>query len=272
MRYTNPGVGRTKLDFQDKAETLLVSEIFRSFQGEGINAGRPSVFLRLAVCNLHCWYCDTKYTWLYSDKLFDQVRKEMADLRIEEVRTDFKVYDRNEEAKPFSLRKVADQILKHEDSNLVITGGEPLLQQTALSSLLKNLAEQRKFFVEVETNGTIGPRQEIIPLVDQWNVSPKLNSAGNGAFASEKPPSIGAFKKLNSYFKFVIQSERDLQECQGFIERYLIPKARVILMPEAISPELLQQKNEVLSTYCKEKGYRFSSRLQILFYGNARGK
>ena len=36
-----------------------VSEIFSSFQGEGLFAGRRHVFLRLAGCNLRCSYCDT---------------------------------------------------------------------------------------------------------------------------------------------------------------------------------------------------------------------
>src|SRR5690606_10255253 len=42
---------------------LLVSEIFRSVQGEGRHVGVPSVFLRLARCNLSCRWCDTPYTW-----------------------------------------------------------------------------------------------------------------------------------------------------------------------------------------------------------------
>ncbi len=38
-------------------------EIFYSIQGEGVNIGVPTVFLRLALCNLKCDWCDTKYTW-----------------------------------------------------------------------------------------------------------------------------------------------------------------------------------------------------------------
>ena len=38
-------------------------EIFHSIQGEGVSAGTPTVFLRLATCNLACTWCDTRYTW-----------------------------------------------------------------------------------------------------------------------------------------------------------------------------------------------------------------
>lgn len=41
---------------------IKVSEIFHSIQGEGVSAGRPAVFLRTALCNLTCTWCDTKYT------------------------------------------------------------------------------------------------------------------------------------------------------------------------------------------------------------------
>ena len=54
---------------------LKLSELFSSIQGEGPNAGAPSVFLRLAQCNLHCVWCDTKYTWDFRSYRFeDEVR------------------------------------------------------------------------------------------------------------------------------------------------------------------------------------------------------
>ena len=38
-------------------------EIFHTLQGEGASLGFPAVFLRLSLCNLHCHWCDTPYTW-----------------------------------------------------------------------------------------------------------------------------------------------------------------------------------------------------------------
>jgi len=43
---------------------IPISEIFFSIQGEGINIGKPAIFLRLYYCNLYANECDTKYTWV----------------------------------------------------------------------------------------------------------------------------------------------------------------------------------------------------------------
>ncbi|MBU0728011.1 7-carboxy-7-deazaguanine synthase QueE, partial [Patescibacteria group bacterium] len=40
---------------------LYISEIFYSIQGEGPNAGKPAVFLRLFGCNLNCVWCDSTH-------------------------------------------------------------------------------------------------------------------------------------------------------------------------------------------------------------------
>ena len=201
-----------------------------------------------------------------------QVQNEMKRLRINETRSDFRVYDKNKEAKRLSIPDVLKQILAFDCSHLVITGGEPLLQQDRLCSFLERLMGERRFFVELETNGTIKPRKEMLDIVSQWNVSPKLAFAGNGSYASEKPECFETFKKLNSYFKFVIQSEKDLEDCEEIVQKYSIPKNKVVLMPEATNSRLLEERGKMLSSYCNDKGYKFSTRLHILLYGNVRGK
>lgn len=250
----------------------MVSEIFRSIQGEGINAGIPAVFLRLAFCNLHCWYCDTKYTWLYNERMLETVRKAIVSTEGAEVRSDLRVYNQYEEIKQLSIEEIAREISSYPENHLVITGGEPLIQQSGIVLLLNEISAKKGFFVEIETNGTILPTRALANFVNQWNVSPKLAIAGNSKYSSEKPNVIQGFKALNSFFKFVIETDSDLKECTSLVEKYSIPNDRVLLMPEATSADLLEQRGKKLSSYCAEKGFGFSPRLHIMLYGNTRGK
>src|ERR1700676_5210719 len=98
---------------QSKQDSLLISEIFKSVQGEGACLGAPTVFLRLAVCNLHCWYCDTKYTWMYSAKTLEEVRRDMRRLEIAQEPGDLKVYTLAEEATSLRVEDALDKILAY---------------------------------------------------------------------------------------------------------------------------------------------------------------
>src|SRR6266702_705266 len=199
---------------------MKISEIFCSVQGEGPNAGKKAVFLRMALCNLTCEWCDTKYTW------------------------DWKNYDYEKEVKERSNEQVKRELLSHGIRHLVLTGGEPLLQQHLLVPLLSSLKELG-FFVEVETNCTISPLSELIALVDQWNISPKLENSGNSASVREKPETYIFFRQLsNAYFKYVVDAPEDLAEVQMLAEKYAIPVGRIILMPEARTREELATKGE----------------------------
>ncbi len=226
---------------------MKVSEIFRSIQGEGPNTGKAAVFLRMAICNLACEWCDTKYTW------------------------DWKSYDYEKEVTEISNEQVTNQILSLDTKHLVLTGGEPMLQQKELLPLLK-LLKETGFYIEVETNGTILPMDGLIALIDQWNVSPKLENSGNSASAREKQECYHFFKLLpNAYFKYVVQDAEDLAEVQLLAEKYVIPLSKIILMPEARTSEELAETSEWLKKASKRLGYSFSTRLQIELWGNRRG-
>ena len=226
---------------------MKISEIFESIQGEGNNAGKSAVFLRTAECNLKCVWCDTKYTW------------------------DWKNYDYSKEVNEMSIQEVRQSLEQFRIRHLVITGGEPLMQQDDLAELLTFLKPE--FYVEVETNGTILPNNALSTLVDQWNVSPKTKNSGNPLEMCEINECYTFFsKKKNCYFKYVVESEDDLIEINQFISKYSLKKDRVLLMTQAITKEEILAKENNVFTISKKNSLGFSPRLHVMKWGSQRGK
>ena len=226
---------------------MKISEIFESIQGEGNNAGKSAVFLRTAECNLKCVWCDTKYTW------------------------DWKNYDYSKEVNEMSIKEVRQSLEQFRIRHLVITGGEPLMQQDDLAELLTFLKPE--FYVEVETNGTILPNNALSTLVDQWNVSPKTKNSGNPLEMCEDNECYTFFsKKKNCYFKYVVESEDDLIEINQFISKYSLKKDRVLLMTQAITKEEILSKENSVFTISKKNSLGFSPRLHVMKWGSQRGK
>ncbi len=226
---------------------LKISEIFYSLQGEGTNAGRPVVFLRTSLCNLACTWCDTKYTW------------------------DWDNYDYSVEVKQMNIEDLVNSISRYQSKHLVITGGEPMIQQRQLLNLIKKVKEMN-YFVEIETNGTILPDRILDELVDQWNISPKLQSSMIERSVREIEACYLFFTNHSkSYFKYVINDSEDLLELQDLIKKYSIPANRIILIPQGKDKDEIIARGKWLSEICIAKGYILSLRLQILLWSNQRG-
>jgi organic radical activating enzyme len=221
-------------------------EIFASVQGEGASAGIPSTFLRLAVCNLRCSWCDTAYTW------------------------DWERFERAEQTMELGAAEAVWRVTALAPQNVVITGGEPLIQRRQLVSVVEELL-RAGLRVEVETNGTISPG-ELAPLVSQWNVSPKLASSGNERLKTLREDVLREFASLEtSWFKFVVSSAGDVDEAAAIAAGAGMPSARVILMPEGRTPAELTERGRWLAEECTARGFRFSTRLHIYLWGDARG-
>ncbi len=223
-------------------------EIFHSIQGEGASAGRPSVFLRLATCNLACSWCDTKYTW------------------------DWERYDPREQIVSLDASDIRLRLESLPCRNLVVTGGEPMLQQSELGPLALSLSDGG-WTIEVETNGTVAPNAEMAAAVSQWNVSPKTANSGNGADRREDSDALRAFARLPvSYFKFVVTEPGDVDEVAGVVERHGLPRDRVLLMPEGTTPDAIHERGDWVAEQCVRRGYRFTTRLHIALWGDERGR
>ena len=228
------------------ADEFKLSEIFESLQGEGLNVGKPSLFVRLAMCNLHCTWCDTKYTW------------------------DFEHFDYDSEVELWPVARVADKIASSTTRNVVITGGEPLLQQAQLSELLLQIPEQ--ISIEVETNGTIAPWPELIARVDQWNVSPKLAHAGDPSALRLRMAVLRGFAALEqAYLKLVLEDDANGEEAAELVRSLGWSADRVLLMPQASTRDELRARTPAVARESLQRGYRFSSRLHLELWNGKRG-
>jgi len=99
---------------------MEICEIFHSLQGEGINIGLPTIFVRTAGCNLRCEWCDTRYAW--------------------------------EGGEEISIHEIMEKLDSIGCDRVCITGGEPLLQNDVLD-LIDILLP--RYDISVETNGSL---------------------------------------------------------------------------------------------------------------------
>jgi 7-carboxy-7-deazaguanine synthase len=94
-----------------------VLEVFRSIQGEGIDTGKICTFVRFSGCNLDCLFCDTKM-----------------------------VGDRE-----MSMQEIVSEVMSHGCENVVLTGGEPTIQDI---DPIIDVLKKHGYRMGIETNGT----------------------------------------------------------------------------------------------------------------------
>jgi len=225
---------------------MRVNEIFYSLQGEGFLAGVPSAFVRLAGCPLRCRWCDTKYGW------------------------DAKA------GAHYSIDTIARTVRQWPSEFIVITGGEPMVDSD-LPQLVQKLKAADKH-ISIETAGIVFIEDLACDLM---SISPKLSNStpADPELAAIHEPArldISVLSKLvdeyNYQLKFVVDSEDDLQEIHQTIEKIgNVNIEKVMLMPQATTRDELLAKSEMVARLCKQTGYAFSQRLQILLWNNQPG-
>lgn len=241
VELATPGAERKHVD---------VSEVFLSFQGEGPSCGERALFLRVAGCNLACKWCDTRYAW------------------------DWRAYEKEHHSRRASVSSLVEEICRQADDALrllVVTGGEPLLQQEALSELLTGVRLRRpELRCEVETNGTVPPTTPLASLVCRFVVSPKLGHAGGTDRRRLHPKVLRGFAELPaSVFKFVAVDEQDIASIESLCMGLGIAPARVWLMPVSHSASEMAVALPRLAPAALGHKFNLSGRSQ-LFWDSAR--
>lgn len=174
---------------------MLVNEIFSSIEGEGIRTGYPVTFIRLFGCNIHCSYCDTRYSC---------------------VGTDFK---------KMSIDEIVEKVAQFGNKRVTLTGGEPLIHRD-VDSLITTLWKLG-YEINIETNGTVFVGEythldNVILTVDYKSLSSGQNNKMD--FAN--------FQVLREQdvLKFVVATKEDLEDMKQVVTIYN-PNCNIFVSP-----------------------------------------
>lgn len=239
---------------------LKVNEVFGpTIQGEGASAGLDVFFLRLSNCNLHCVWCDTPYTWNW----IGTKHEHEGGVK----------YDPEAETHEWETRKLVEvfrmKAETHGIKSLVISGGEPLIQQKQLVEFCQALKED-DWWIEVETNGTVPPKPELVAVVDQFNVSPKLSNSGDPLKLRIRERALEALaSNPKATFKFVVSRDEDISEISELVETFGLE--RVYLMPLGKTAKELEETRNLTQALAERYGFTFSDRLHVTLLGGGRG-
>jgi len=163
---------------------LRICEIFHSIQGEGLDTGLPTVFVRSVGCNLRCAWCDTKYAYGGGSE--------------------------------WGLERIEKRVASYKCPRVCLTGGEPLLQPDApeLISLLLG----KGYFVSVETNGSL-PVKDILALDPGGRLRISLDIKCPSSKMDEKM-ELGnlAVLRQTDQVKFVLRDMKDYEHAKAVLK------------------------------------------------------
>jgi len=153
---------------------------------------------------------------------------------------------------------------------VVITGGEPLLQQDRLV-WLADMCRATGRWTEIETNGAVIPGRAITGAARQFNVSLKLANSGMPAARRLRPDAIRALASTGkAVWKFVVTSPADLDEITELQQRYRLDP--VWVMPEGTTSGQIVHRMRELAGPVLTRGWNLTTRLHTLLWEDARGR
>jgi 7-carboxy-7-deazaguanine synthase len=185
-------------------ESLHLTEVFTSIQGETSYTGYPTTFIRLARCNLRCTWCDTPYS-----------------------------FPRGES---WTLAAIVERCQDAGARHICVTGGEPLLQ-ASVHPLMRQLCDLG-YRVSIETGGSL-PIEAIDPRV---KVILDLKCPGSGMVEKNLWANIEQLKAVDEV-KFVLLDRADFDWAVHVIEQYKLRSkvAELLFSPvfDVLEPSVL---------------------------------
>ncbi len=212
--------------------TLFITELFASLQGEGPLMGQPATFVRLSGCiKPYCHFCDTTFSFAKGEEI--------------------------------EVHQLAKQVLDLKQALVVITGGEPFLQQGDALDLFETLLLNAGVKIQYETSGRveIPSRRDGITVV----CSPKQV----GLFDSDEWSFVASNLDKVDCFKFVYSDNE--KQLLDFIALYKIPTEKVYVMPEGSSLKKQLAKMEGAWNLCVKQNWNFCPRLHVLAFDEKTG-
>lgn len=174
-------------------QTLRITEIFFSLQGETSRVGLPTVFVRLTGCPLRCGYCDTAYAFTGGENM--------------------------------TLAGILERVSEFKTRYVTVTGGEPLAQQDC-PALLKTLCD-RGYSVSLETGGALDVSR-VDPRVSKIL---DIKTPGSGECDRNLWSNLGHLTPRDE-IKFVLCGEADYEWAKRVLaERRLAEICPVLFSP-----------------------------------------
>jgi 7-carboxy-7-deazaguanine synthase len=176
---------------QKPAGQLLIHEIYRSIQGESTFAGLPCIFVRLAVCDARCVWCDTPHAFT--------------------------------QGSPWTLDAISERVLGYRCPLVEITGGEPLVQEEVLP-LMTRLADQG-LTVLLETSGA----HDVNPVDPRVHIIMDLKCPDSGECQGNRWENLHVLKPSDQ-IKFVVASRRDFDWAAETIRSWELDRRFTVLV------------------------------------------
>jgi 7-carboxy-7-deazaguanine synthase len=224
--------------------TLVVAGVVGpTLHAQGASAGRRCSVIQMGGCNLSCTWCDSAFTW------------------------DSSRYDMSRELAYWPVPDVAALALACRPSVVVISGGEPLLQQKSPGwlPLLESLSGNE---IGLETNSTIAPAEATLERVSWVTVSPKLAHSGDPAWARLNGEVLLEWGRLaHRYdidFNFVVRDISDVSTIGTLVTLHGLPPARVWVTPEGTDAMTVLNRMREVSEAALTAGFNLSPRITAL--------